>query len=456
MPCKRLAFMLTHRLRLGGRWRSPYHQLAYELGAPKHPSTVRLLLDYGFVTRASELLAQNPSLSTPFVQAKLAFLTGRPDLARTRLQEALEYAPAYSKELQRVIGLLTRLAPDSAASWARRNNRPRLARQIDAAAGRDIPFAPPDPCPPQGDEHLLMANASERPETKLAHLNAYFREMGLDSASLVDGQHPFSINSLLASAGARECERDARVSVVMTVYNGQAYVRSAALSVLLQRGVNVELIIVDDASTDRTWRIISELGREHPERVICRKLPRNVGAYKARNIALDLCSSDYVAFQDADDWSHPQRLARAVAWLERSPRRIAATCRYVRLDTEARFHSPAIWPLRQWSPNTLVFRRQPVIDTLGGFDEVRAGADTEYFERMRLHFGDARIAFFTEVMLVAMSLPGSLMHSDATGTDGTGYSAARVSYRERRSEEFLRAIHRGEVMRLPLRTLQEP
>ncbi|OAE68840.1 hypothetical protein A7J71_22585 [Achromobacter insolitus] len=226
----------------------------------------------------------------------------------------------------------------------------------------------------------------------------------------------------------------------MTVHNGERYLLAAALSILEQNNVPLELIIIDDASNDGTWSIINALQRRFPGRIISERLPMNVGTYRAKNLGLTLCTREFVAFQDADDWSHPARLATALEWLKASPRRIATTSRYVRLSEDGKFYSPARWPIRQWSPNTLVFRREPVLRAIGHFDEVKVGADTSFFEALRAHFGDHRLNFQQEVNLVAMGRSTSLMHGSITGIDEYGYSAARINYREYAAERILQKI----------------
>lgn len=449
MPYKRPTFMLKHWLLFGGRWRSPYHRIAYELASPKRATTVRRLLEYGFISRAAELL-KNTSLSTPSCEALLAFLSGKPDLAREVLLQALKSLPANHPEQRHIIKLLTRLAPECVISWAHQTNNNTLAVQLAAAiaphgATQRFTFS----CP-RGDEHLLVANTTTTPQEKLQSLNSFFKEKGLLPTSLLDGDKPFDINNLRSSAQQLNSKRLPYVSVIMTAYNGQEFIRSAALSILHQTDVKVELIIIDDSSSDSTWQIIERLKSEYPHQIQTKKLPENMGTYKAKNVALTMCKGDFIAFQDADDWSHPQRLARSIAWIQKSSRRVATTCRYVRLDRNSRFYSPGVWPLNQWSPNTLVFRRSIVLEKLGGFDTVRTGADTEYFERIRLFFGDKSILFSKDVLLLAMSLSTSLMHTLSTGVDKNGYSIHRVNYREERAEEFLSVVKDKKILKIPI------
>lgn len=90
------------------------------------------------------------------------------------------------------------------------------------------------------------------------------------------------------------------VSVVIPVYNGQAYVKKAIESVLAQREVDFEIICVNDASTDKTQEILEEISQEYP----CLKaiyLAENQGQANARNVGVGHATGRYIYFLDADD-----------------------------------------------------------------------------------------------------------------------------------------------------------
>jgi len=89
-----------------------------------------------------------------------------------------------------------------------------------------------------------------------------------------------------------------RVSVVMASYNHAPFIREAMESVLRQTIADLELIVVDDASRDGSNAVIA--GVDDP-RVRHIPLPRNVGACAAMNIAIDLCTGEFVAVCNSDD-----------------------------------------------------------------------------------------------------------------------------------------------------------
>lgn len=98
-----------------------------------------------------------------------------------------------------------------------------------------------------------------------------------------------------------------RVSVVMPCYNRADSVRHAIDSVLAQTCSDLELVIVDDASTDETPEIIAEVASGEPRiRVILSE--RNAGPGVARNTGIAAARGQWIAFIDSDDWYEPQRL----------------------------------------------------------------------------------------------------------------------------------------------------
>ena len=91
-----------------------------------------------------------------------------------------------------------------------------------------------------------------------------------------------------------------KVSVIIPAYNVGNYIHRAIESVLKQTYENVELVVVDDGSTDHTWNIIREYTKADKRIRAFRQ--ENRGVSSARNTALDNISGDYVMFLDSDDW----------------------------------------------------------------------------------------------------------------------------------------------------------
>lgn len=114
------------------------------------------------------------------------------------------------------------------------------------------------------------------------------------------------------------------VSVVMTVLNGEQYIKLAIESILSQTYKNFELIIVNDGSTDSTDRII---GTFNDARIRYIKNETNLGQSYSRNFAIKISKGIYIAIMDADDIAHPERLETQLVYLENHPE-ISFCCSY--------------------------------------------------------------------------------------------------------------------------------
>lgn len=97
------------------------------------------------------------------------------------------------------------------------------------------------------------------------------------------------------------------ISVIIPAYNTEAYIKRAIDSVLAQTFGNFEIVVVDDASTDNTLRVLSEI-QDPRLKVFCQ--PQNGGAGAARNRALQEATGNWIAVLDSDDWYAPERLEK--------------------------------------------------------------------------------------------------------------------------------------------------
>lgn len=105
------------------------------------------------------------------------------------------------------------------------------------------------------------------------------------------------------------------VSVVMSVYNGEKYLREAIESILNQTFTNFEFIIIDDGSSDESVNIIKSL---NDSRIVFLQ-QENKGLATALNRGIRAAKGKYIARMDADDKSHPARLFNQISYLKKHP-----------------------------------------------------------------------------------------------------------------------------------------
>ncbi|GGE99228.1 hypothetical protein GCM10011611_00970 [Aliidongia dinghuensis] len=186
-----------------------------------------------------------------------------------------------------------------------------------------------------------------------------------------------------------------RVSVVMPIYNGAAYLAASIDSVLDQTLGDFELILVDDGSTDDSARIIQHYAqRDARIRPIAKS---NSGIADTLNRGIAASRADWIARLDCDDLMLPERLERQLAFVVANPDLIAAGSYYEIIDTDGCSHGSrmplprtrdeltrfieAREPLSFLHPS-MIFRRRAAVD-LGGYNSAAEPAeDVDLFARM--------------------------------------------------------------------------
>ena len=106
-----------------------------------------------------------------------------------------------------------------------------------------------------------------------------------------------------------------KLSIILSVYNGEKYLHEAIDSILRQTFTDYEFIIINDGSTDNTKHLLEE----YSDSRIRLFHQRNIGLTRSLNKGLKIAKGGYIARQDADDISLPERLSREVDFLDQNP-----------------------------------------------------------------------------------------------------------------------------------------
>lgn len=149
--------------------------------------------------------------------------------------------------------------------------------------------------------------------------------------------------------------KDARVTVLMTLYNKGPYVSDAIESILTGTFADFELLVVDDGSTDDGPTIVQRIS---DPRVRFLAHATNTGRAAAANRGFDAARGEYVAVLDADDLSHPERLAKQVAFLD--ARHDVGVCGTYAQVFGIRDHV-AKWPLTDEEARGLLLFEDPLL-----------------------------------------------------------------------------------------------
>lgn len=192
------------------------------------------------------------------------------------------------------------------------------------------------------------------------------------------------------------------ISIVVCTYNRAHAIGATLESLLAQRYRPVEILVVDDGSTDATAAVVGDFG----EAVRYHRLERNVGIARARSLAGQLARGELIAFQDDDDLMPEDRLEVLWEALHREPRAAFAVGDLELIDEQGRRlgsrwlpasgdeatrlvddgYRGVLWPTLPVVPHTTLFRRADG-ERIGWFDERFrfAAEDKDFYARLAVH-----------------------------------------------------------------------
>jgi glycosyltransferase involved in cell wall biosynthesis len=185
----------------------------------------------------------------------------------------------------------------------------------------------------------------------------------------------------------------AKISVLLPVYNVEPYVAEALASIQSQTFSDIEIVVVDDGSTDGTLRIVEQLASADPRITVVRR-PRNQGLSAALNFGLMYCHAPFIARMDGDDIALPTRLEKQLRFLEVNPDIALVGCATSAIDQEGCL-IPGLGISRKPITDEAVARtmllappcshiwlaRREVYDTLSGYREIEVAEDYDFLLR---------------------------------------------------------------------------
>ena len=189
------------------------------------------------------------------------------------------------------------------------------------------------------------------------------------------------------------------VSVILTAYNEDMFIRRSVNSILGQTFEDFELLLIDDGSTDSTWEIMQEF---KDPRIRQHQLAR-IGRSRVLNYGLSLARGKHIALMDADDESLPERLENQVAFLDSNPTISILGTTYYRYDARRNERYVRSFPsndgnirrsMALYIPicNGSVMYRRAVVDKVGGYNEdIDDLEDLDLWLRAAPHFQFANL-----------------------------------------------------------------
>ncbi len=286
---------------------------------------------------------------------------------------------------------------------------------------------------PAGAKELFRAMSARSDDEWLTATNAWAAAAALPDISLRPGPEP-RFQRLELAVAEPVLSRD-KVSVIMPAYNAGGTIEQAARSILAQSWRNLELIIVDDCSTDGTAAVAERLAAEDA-RVRVLRNPANVGPYVSKNRALLTATGRYVTGHDADDVAIPLRIADQMQPILDDAACVATIASMIRLDRDGAFSYPtkvgsySYDGIARRAMISLLIDRQVMLEQIGFWDTVRFGADSEMLARTSAVLGQ-RLREVRKVVMLCLNVEGSLTNNESHGISAwDGVSPIRKAYRD--------------------------
>lgn len=260
-------------------------------------------------------------------------------------------------------------------------------------------------------------------------LGDYFRKF-----DLYCGEFNNAWNFALDSLGYRQSVFfTPEVAIIITAHNSEETIDYCIDSLLKQTFRKIQIIIVDDASTDKTYEVIKYYSKKY-KNVIAVRNKINVGTYCSKNIALNFVSSSvkYITCMDADDWAHPEKIERQVLAIETN-NSVASVSYWVRFTKNGEPWALNNCPYLSLNRSSFMFVFKKLL-TIGEekkiWDSVRIGADRNIIKKTELMYGKEAIVKLKIPLSIGLKSGTSLTSSKKTGNQSVRGRYNRARYFE--------------------------
>ena len=172
-----------------------------------------------------------------------------------------------------------------------------------------------------------------------------------------------------------------KVSIIIPLYNSEAYITQTISSCLAQTHDNIEIIVIENGSTDKSYQVVKSID---DKRLSVFQIP-TPNAAAARNYGYHKATGTYVMFLDADDVLVPNKIELQIAALSGKPEGWIASCAWARFKTNTKkaiitpqkvwnIQNPIDWCLQSWMGEGMMIPGcwlipKPIIDKAGLWDE---------------------------------------------------------------------------------------
>jgi glycosyltransferase involved in cell wall biosynthesis len=214
------------------------------------------------------------------------------------------------------------------------------------------------------------------------------------------------------------------VSVVIPVFNCESYLNKSIDSIINQTYRNLEILIADDSSSDKSYSILYQYSKKDP-RITLFKNSENLGYLKTCNFLFSQATGEFITFQDADDYSEFNRIELQVQFMLRNPKIGLCSTNYQRFDNWGKLLESSQYPSEDdqirnsiskelpfpFFPGSLLLRRV-VYDAIGGYREFFNRIGSEDYDWILLASEKFKMGNLKEVLYYYRFNPDSISQKD--------------------------------------------
>lgn len=215
---------------------------------------------------------------------------------------------------------------------------------------------------------------------------------------------------------------DDKVSIIIPTYNCEKTIDRTIQSILNQTYTCLEIIIINDCSTDNTSNILNKYHKIENIHIIHNH--KNYGKFVSVNIGIQKSIGKYITIVDADDYLHIDKISHQIITFNLFE------------NTVAVFHNILISNLdgstkiRNHAEISVMFKKKDILETIGYFDSNRYGSDTEFKERLIKYFDKNRIIMINKILYFAQKRMFSLTTNPHTGINSVFRKIYEKKYKE--------------------------
>ena len=216
------------------------------------------------------------------------------------------------------------------------------------------------------------------------------------------------------------------VSIIMSVFNSEDTIAYSLHSLLNQTYENIEILVCDDCSSDKSLEIIKSIAYSD-SRVKVYSSRKNQGPYNIRNELIKKAHGNFITFQDADDLSHPERIQRQVEVL-RNNKAVICMANWIRVASNGKIQFFYDDKATRMSVVSSMIKKD-IFATVGGYRQSLIGADTEFYETVIMRYGRESIVRLLQPLILGLWGDSGLTRNKGTEALPDGYiSQSRREY----------------------------